>query len=114
VHLNAAKLAGNGKPVRGLDRLAVAIEEHLDEHVPHRVEAVAAHKADRLAFAQAAVERLEMRQLVGLLVGNRGDAARASANRKMIEYETAKANGEHYEQTVALNPVGAEPGGLGR
>jgi hypothetical protein len=114
VHLNAAKLAGNGKPVRGLDRLTVAIEEHLDEHVPHRAEAIQAHRTDRLAFAQAAVDRLQTRQLVSLLVDNRAAAARASAQSKMAQYEAAKESGERYEQTVELKPVNAEPGGLGR
>ncbi|HET6380549.1 MAG TPA: hypothetical protein VFH63_05880 [candidate division Zixibacteria bacterium] len=109
VRLNAAKLAANGKRVKGIDRLALDVEAALDEALPHRREAVEAHKADRFVFAEDMVRRTKTRQLMAILAGDRRQAARSSAAAKLRQYDLARAKGETYEQEVNLERVGAEP-----
>jgi hypothetical protein len=108
VHLAAAKLAAGGKRVAGLDRIGQAIEAELDKSQPHRIEALAAHRTDRFAFADAAIERTQTRQLVALLASDRPAAARASAAAKLQQFDRAKAAGEPYEQTVEMKRIGED------
>jgi hypothetical protein len=108
VHLAAAKLAAtNGQRVRGLDRLALDIQAALDDALPHRRQAIEAHRGVRLQYVEQTVERTKHRQLAALLVGDGRAAARASASAKVQAYDLAKAKGEGYEQEVILEAVGA-------
>jgi hypothetical protein len=108
VHLAAAKLAAtNGRRVRGLDRLAGDIEAALDDALPHRRQALEAHRAVRLEYVEQTVERTKHRQLAALLAGDARAAAKASASAKLKAFDLAKAKGEPYEQDVPLEPVGA-------
>ena len=109
VHLAAAKLAAtNGQRVRGLDRLAGDIEAALDDSLPHRKQALEAHRAVRVEYVDQTVERTKHRQLAAILAGDARAAAKASASAKLKSYDLAKAKGEAYEQEVTLAPVGAD------
>jgi len=106
VRLDAARLGANGKRVPGLDTVTKALENVLDEVVPERQSALATHRSARMAFADAAIDRVQTRQIVATLAGNVSGAARASAHAKLKAYDQAKAKGETYEQEVDLKPTG--------
>lgn len=108
VHLNAARLAANGKRVPGMQQTAVQLDEALDKFVPARSEAIATYNESRLAYGDATLERIQTRMLVAGLTGDRRAAAQASANAKLRRFDQAKAKGEAFTDEVKLAPVGSD------
>lgn len=90
IRLRAAKLAANGRPVKGVTAVEQAVEAALDQHVPERRDAAGREHEAKLALIDATTERYRTRSEAMALIGDAPAAATASIGAKLTAREAAR------------------------